>query len=177
MLRQPASVSANRRTRRAPARRLREASRRLRREPGSSRRNSSTQPLAHAFGNKPARACARSELCKMMEVLRIVDIEGDSRQAHDAWLDAAGTGGGEMGKEAVLAKAQGNGVGRRHHDRIRPLVVMCRRDGKGRGWAVRGNQLLDLRRGNERKITGDRQHGAAATPYQVPRPGHYCAGM
>jgi len=41
----------------------------------------------------------------MIEVLRIVDIEGDPRQAHHAWLDALGAGGGEMRQKLSSPKA------------------------------------------------------------------------
>src|SRR5271157_5624344 len=48
----------------------------------------------------------RSEPRKMLEVLRIVDIEGDPRQAQDAWLDTLSAGRREMREETVFAKAQ-----------------------------------------------------------------------
>jgi len=49
----------------------------------------------------------------MMEVLRIVDIEGDPRQAHDAWLDALGAGRRKMREKAIFAKAQWHSLRRR----------------------------------------------------------------
>src|SRR5437868_15290314 len=60
----------------------------------------------HVIREPQARPCARSELCKMQEIGRVVDIQRDSRQMHYGWTDAARLGGGEMREETVLAKTQ-----------------------------------------------------------------------
>src|SRR4051812_24899227 len=53
-----------------------------------------------------ARSRARSDLPKMREIGRVVDIQCDTGQAHDRRLDAGGASGGEVRAETVIAKAQ-----------------------------------------------------------------------
>src|SRR5262249_41304728 len=100
-------MPADPRIRPRPAHRRPRAACRFRPGRGSSQKNlSSPQPLARVFGKQRPRARARLEAGKMSEVLRIVDIEGDPGQVHDAWLDPASARRGEMREEAVFAKAQ-----------------------------------------------------------------------
>ncbi len=74
----------------------------------------------------------------------------------------------QMREEAVLAKAQGHGVGRRADDRVRPSLVARRGDRERRRRAVRDEKLGDLGRSDERNVAGHGQH--AGTPLRGEEP-------
>ena len=113
----------------------------------------------------------------MREVEGIVDIQGNARQVHDVWRNAARLGSGEMREETVLAKAQGHRVGRREKDRVRAALVMRGDDRERWRRAVRGDNAADLRRRDERDVAGQGQHAAASLAGEAPRRGSNGPGV
>ena len=83
----------------------------------------------------------------------------------------------QMREEAVLAKAQGHGVGRRADDRVRPSLVARRDDRKGRRRAMRGEQLRDLGGSDERNVAGHGQHAGTPLRGEEPRRRRNRAGV
>src|SRR4051812_16869148 len=81
------------------------ASRRRLRSRRRGRRETGRCESASISREPQARSRTRSDLPKMREIGRVVDIQCDTGQIYDRRLDPGGAGGGEMRAETVVAKA------------------------------------------------------------------------